>query len=720
MGREDGLPGNEINGSESRLAGELYQQAREPVYRGILSTNQRAGWPGSRTDGEGKVLELRDIKGLGAARLEALGGAGITTVRDLLLALPAGYKDTVHTVPVSELRPGQEACVEGWLKGTPKLARFSGKTMVTAVLEDDTGSVQLRWFNQPWMKDQLSREGPLLLYGRCGAYQGKKTMISPSVERERALVPRYRTPASIPQKTYAGFVRAALEHAGEVLSETLADQTLLRNGLMGLEAAVRQAHRPADQALLAQARRRFAFEDLLLYQAAVSAVMSTGRKGVPLSFPDGEADRYWESLPFPPTNAQRRVLSQIGEDLRKDKPMSRMVQGDVGCGKTAIAFGAVYLAFRAGCQTALMAPTEILARQHLESAEKTLAPLGVRCGLLTGHLKAKERAQALESIRNGEWDLVIGTHALISRDVEYARLGLIVTDEQHRFGVTQRRTLALKAEEEPHTLVMSATPIPRSLALVMYGDLELSVVDELPPGRTPVSTRIVPEDKREGLYRFICEEAQQGRQTYIVCPLVEESDALDVPSAQETYAFLCGGPLKTLRLGLTYGSQKQEEKERTIAAFAAGELDVLVSTTVIEVGVNVPSATVMVIESADRFGLSQLHQLRGRVGRGADRSWCFLMAAKNERLEALVRTNDGFEIAQEDLRQRGPGEMLGTRQHGVPLLKSLKEGYDVRLIEQAREEWKLLCREENAQDRRKTEQSARQMVERLTESVALN
>ena len=665
-------------------------------------------------------MELTNLKGIGAGRLQALNDAGIRSVRDLLMRLPVSYKDTAHPQMISSLRTGQLACVEGFVKETPKLARFSGKTMVSAVLTDDSGSLPLRWFNQPWMKDIIRPDQPLLLYGRVGEYRGRRVLQSPSLEKERALLAQYRPVAGIPQKTYAGFVREGLQYLDAVLSETLPAALLSRHQLMGLTEAVRTAHQPPDAAALALARRRFDFEDLLLYQAAMDRVRGSKRMGVPFSFPLDGPDRFWQSLPFPPTGAQRRVLSEIAADLREETPMSRLVQGDVGCGKTAIAFGAIYLAWLSGFQSALMAPTEILARQHFESAQKTLAPLGLSCGLLTGHMKAAEKREALETIRAGGYDVVIGTHALISPGVEHQNLGLVITDEQHRFGVRQRRTLALKADREPHTLVMSATPIPRSLALVLYGDLDLSIVDEMPPGRTPVLTRIVPEEKRPGLYDFIIREAAEGHQTYIVCPLVEESETIDVPSAQEVYASLCRGPLSSLRLGLTWGSQAQEEKEQVISAFASGKLDVLVSTTVIEVGVNVPSATVMVIESADRFGLSQLHQLRGRVGRGAVRSWCFLMGEKNDRLDALCRTNDGFEIAREDLRQRGPGELMGTQQHGIPLLPGLKEGYDVALIEETRNEWKYLQNAKAEDERSQVLEAANVIYLKTMDSVAFN
>ena len=378
--------------------------------------------------------------------------------------------------------------------------------------------------------------------------------------------------------------------------------------------------------------------------------------------------------------------------------MARMVQGDVGCGKTLIAFCALYLCVRAGGQAAMMAPTEILAAQHMQSAIEMLAPLGVTCGLLTGHMTAAERRRAREAIASGEWQVVIGTHALISEGVEFADLRLTITDEQHRFGVRQRTQLENKGDA-PHVMVMSATPIPRTLSLVLYGDLDLSTVDEMPPGRTPVRTRIVPEEKREGMYAFIRAQAAQGRQAYVVCPLVGEEDMADgdLRSAAQEQKEL-EEALAPLKIGLVHGKMNKAQKEETLGLFYAGALDVLVATTVIEVGVNVPNATVMVIEGAERFGLAQLHQLRGRVGRGAQESWCFLMAQPNERLRTLVSTNDGFVVAQKDLELRGAGEFFGTRQHGEPQMPALMLTSDVRLLEKTREVFLEISRNDRYTD----------------------
>lgn len=671
------------------------------------------------------MMALSELKGLGKARLEALDKAGIHSMADLLLTLPQRYQDTSSVTPLEKAAPGMEICVSGYPKAAPRLSRFKGMSSVTLRLCDETGSIPVVWFNQPWLQNQINPEEPLTLYGRIDRdKQGRIRMMSPIRVQERGILPVYRALGGIPPKTMRELMKQALSQLEDCCPETLPEILRIKYQLCERNFALRQAHFPESREFLQIALRRLSFEGMLLYQAAAASLRGERTEGIQISAEEEKCDSYWQSLPFPPTNAQRRVLSEIAKDLSAPHAMGRMVQGDVGCGKTALAFGAIYLAAKAGYQSALMAPTEILARQHLESAKKTLEPLGISCGLLLGGMRVKERREALQKISSGEWQCVIGTHALISEGVEYHHLGLVITDEQHRFGVRQRRLLSRKAEngeeKAPNSLVLSATPIPRTLALVLYGDLDLSIVDELPPGRTPVKTRIVPEEKREGLYDFIRKEAAMGRQSYIVCPLVEESEAIDARSAQETYAELSMGPLSDLRLGLTFGEQEAAEKDETIGKFSRGELDVLISTTVIEVGVNVPSATVMVIENADRFGLSQLHQLRGRVGRGAKESWCFLMAAPNERLKTLCETNDGFVIAKKDLEIRGPGDFLGTRQHGDTLIPGMALGADVQMLEETTNCLKWIRSPGYEEEWQALKESARAAFARVMEDVAMN
>ncbi len=669
-------------------------------------------------------MELSELKGIGKVRLDTLRDAGILTLTDLLLTLPIRYQDTSVITPLSGLAPGNEVCVAGYPKAAPRLSRFRGLTSVTLRLCDDTGSIPVTWFNQPWLQSQLKPDAFLMLWGKADLdRQGRLRIVSPQIVKERGILPVYRALSGIPPKAMRDILRQALEQLEDCCPETLPDRLRSRYGLCERNFALRQAHFPDTRENLAIALRRLSFEGILLYQAAVTAMRGERTRGIIIPASREECEAYWSSLPFAPTGAQKRVLLEIAQDLQSPQAMGRLVQGDVGCGKTALAFGAMTIAAHAGFQSALMAPTEILARQHYENAQKILGPLGISSGLLLGGMRTKERREALENIANGKWQAVIGTHALISEGVEYRRLGLVITDEQHRFGVRQRRLLSKKAaeaDEKANELVMSATPIPRTLALILYGDLDISVVDELPPGRTPVKTRIVPEDKREGLYSFIRREAAGGRQTYIVCPLVEESDVIDAHSAQETYAALCTGPLRDLRLGLTWGEQDAAEKEETIRRFSSGELDVLVSTTVIEVGVNVPSATVMVIENAERFGLSQLHQLRGRVGRGAKESWCFLMAAPNERLKTLCETNDGFQIAQRDLELRGPGDFLGTRQHGDTLIPGMALGADVRMLEESSQCLKWLRSPGQEEEMERILRAAREMYARKMDDIAMN
>ena len=633
-------------------------------------------------------MELTDLKGVGKTRLESLRAAGILSLRDLLFFLPSGYKDTTVLTEISDLVPGETAAVMGYFKNKPRLSRFKGLTSVTASLWDETGHIECVWYNQPWMAQNLAAKEQVLLYGRVEERRGKRQMMNASLEGAPGIMPVYKPITGVPGKVMRGLVQIALSQVDDTCPETLPNGLRLRYQLCEKNYAIRQAHFPDSREALQSARRRLSFEQMLFYQAALGLLRERKERGVSFSVAASQIEDFWRSLPFEATSAQRRVLQEITADLAAPAPMARLVQGDVGSGKTALAFGALYLSVLHGYQGALMAPTEILARQHLKSAREILEPLGIKCGLLLGGMKAAERREALAAIQNGVWQVVIGTHALISEGVEYYRLGLVITDEQHRFGVRQRTALSQKGtvqdgELAPNVLVLSATPIPRTLALILYGDLDLSLVDELPPGRTPVTTRIVPEEKREGMYGFLRSEAAAGRQAYIVCPLVEESEALaDVKAAQTQYAELVKGPLKGLRVGLTYGKQPPLEKEQTLEAFASGELQVLVATTVIEVGVNVPNATIMVIEDAQRYGLSQLHQLRGRVGRGSQQSWCFLLAEPNERLKTLTATNDGFEIARKDLQLRGPGEFFGTRQHGAPILPGLTVDGDVQLLDE--------------------------------------
>ncbi len=670
-------------------------------------------------------MELSDLKGLGPSRLERLRAMGIASLRDLLYFLPLRYEDRETARPVRELGEGASA-VRGTVAEKPKIAYFHGLSRVTAVLRDAAGdALPLCWFNEPWMTQQLPVGKEILLFGRVAVKNGRRQMQNPVLVTEPGWTPVYRPVKGIPAKTLRGMIREALEGADECCPETLPLSFRERHGLTDLRTALRQTHFPDSLERLKEARRRISFENMLMYLTGVAMRRDEAQPGWAMELDPADAEAFWEKMPFAPTGAQRRVLREIADDLGRDRAMSRLVQGDVGCGKTALAFGAICLAHGAGFQSAMMAPTEILARQHYEAAVSLLEPFGIRCRLLMGSTKAKERRETLRELADGTCGAVFGTHALISAGVEYRRLGLAVTDEQHRFGVRQRSRLQEKGigedQKAPHVLVMSATPIPRSLALILYGDLDLSVVDEMPPGRVPVKTRLVPEEKRRDMYRFLREQIARGRQAYVVCPLVEDSEALDeVRSAKALYAELTGDVLKDLRVGLTWGAQKSDEKAEVLRRFSEGALDVLVATTVIEVGVNVPNAAVMVIENAERYGLSQLHQLRGRVGRGGGESWCFLLSSSGRKLRVLCETNDGFAVAQKDLEIRGPGDLMGTRQSGEALQGFLLDG-DTRLLDEAARAVRELMEDPLLEEERTAvERAARRFFEEKEIRVALN
>ncbi len=629
-------------------------------------------------------MELTELAGIGPVRAETLRAMGIFSLRDLLYTLPVRYEDHSAVSPCGTKKEGP-VLVAGTLVQDPKLSFYHGLKKVTAAVEDSTGRMPVCWYNMPWIACELKAGQEVRLYGRLSVKNGRRVLQNPKFALpDEGLVPVYRAMKGFPAKSFRKLIQSALENVDDCCPETLPTSFRVRNHLCELNYAIRQAHFPDSLTALQIARRRLSFEQILLYLVYVTLAGSSKKPGFPFTVPAEAPDAYWDSLPFEPTSAQKKVLQDIAADLRKDTAMSRLVQGDVGCGKTAVAFGAISLAKAAGYQASMMAPTEILAVQHYENAVKTLGPLGVRCRLLTGSTKVKERKAILKELKDNECDALFGTHALISRDVEYGRLGLVITDEQHRFGVNQRTNLQLKGKTPdavPHVLVMSATPIPRTLALILYGDLDLSVIDELPKGRQPVKTRLVPEAKREGMYGFLRNEVAKGRQAYIVCPLVEEDDDQhELRSAKALFESLQENELKGLRIGLTWGSQKAEDKDRVLHQFSEGLYDVLVSTTVIEVGVNNPNATIMIIENAERYGLSQLHQLRGRVGRGREESWCFLFAEPSDKLQVFCSTNDGFVIAQKDLELRGPGDLIGTRQSGEAGSSMLFT--DVRLLDE--------------------------------------
>ena len=646
------------------------------------------------------------LPGVGPARAKALARLGLTTVGDLLGYYPRDYEDRRKSATIASAPAQVPGCLTGMVAEPPRLNRVrKGLELVKVRLVDDTGSLTATFFNQAYLKDALRTGETYVCFGKVEGEGPRRQMTNPVCERaDRVrftgrILPVYPLTHGVSNNLLAGLTLRCVEECAGQVEESLPHGLRQAHQLAGAEFAVRNVHFPADEDALAVARRRLIFEELFCLTCGMALLRTRRDKAAGFAFAPFPEEDFLNLLPFSLTGAQRRVMGEMTADLTSGTPMNRLVQGDVGSGKTMLAAWGAWLAAKNGYQCALMAPTELLAEQHCRSLSPLLEGAGLRVGLLTGAVKGKARKQLYAALERGGLDLVIGTHALLSEGVTFANLGLVVTDEQHRFGVGQRAALAAKAAGQPHVLVMSATPIPRTLALIIYGDLDVSVVDELPPGRSPVETYVVGEDKRQRMYNFVRRLVGEGRQAYIVCPAVEEETAPSVgrgdpgdPAALKaavTYAeSLRTRVFPDLRVGLVHGRMKSREKDAVMTAFAAGELDVLVSTTVIEVGVDVPNAALMIVENADRFGLSQLHQLRGRVGRGKHQSYCVLVTStrsqdSRERLRVLSKTNDGFQIAEEDLRLRGPGDFFGSRQHGLPQLGIADLAGDMRVLKEA-------------------------------------
>ena len=647
------------------------------------------------------VLRLADrldtLPGIGPARARGLEKLGLVTVEDLLRCYPRSYEDRRKFSTVAAAPVDIPVCLELLVAEPPRLSRIrKGLELVKARLVDDTGSLTATFFNQTYMKDALRPGETYIVYGKVEGPPGRRQMTNPVCERSDrvrftgCILPVYALTHGISNNLLAGLARRCVDECAGQMEEVLPGPLRREHALAAAEFACRNIHFPRDEEALELARRRLIFEELF-YLTCGMTLLRTRRDeaaGVPFTIPPVE--EFLALLPFPLTGAQRRVMDEIAADVSAGPPMNRLVQGDVGSGKTMVAAYGAWLAAKNGRQCALMAPTELLAEQHFRSLAPLLEQASLRVGLLTGAVKGRARKELLAALAAGELDLLIGTHALLSEGVDYADLGLVITDEQHRFGVAQRAALSAKARRPPHVLVLSATPIPRTLSLVIYGDLDVSVIDELPPGRTPVQTFVVGEDKRQRMYGFVRKLVGEGRQAYIVCPAVEEGEdeGAGLKAAASYARSLQTEVFPDLRVGLVHGKMKPREKDAVMTAFAGGELDVLVSTTVIEVGVDVPNAALMVVENADRFGLSQLHQLRGRVGRGKHQSYCVLVTSTRNpdsraRLKVLTKTTDGFQIAEEDLKLRGPGDFFGQRQHGLPQLRIADLAGDMRVLKEA-------------------------------------
>ena len=638
---------------------------------------------------------VRYLKGVGPKTAERFEKLGIVTLADLLCHYPRRYIDFSKPYSIAQAPADTECVVKAEVFAKPGGRILpGGRRMERITAGDDVSSLEITWFNNPYAAQKLQLGQEYYFQGIVTGGMLRRQMVNPQVRTAGQIKASpfeavYPQTEGLTSNAIAKCVRQLLPHA-ELLPDPLPPEMLTKYRLLSKADAVRAIHCPATEEQAYAARRRLIYEELLVLQLGIGRMKNRGAAatGAPMQLADPSL--FWASLPFSPTGAQRRAVSEILADMAGETSMNRLLQGDVGSGKTLVAAAAIWACIRAGYQAALLAPTEILAAQHAEGLNRMLAPFGMRVALLTGGMKAAARRTTLAAIRNDEADLVVGTHAILSEGVEFARLGLAVIDEQHRFGVRQRGMLAEKAAN-PHLLVMSATPIPRTLGLLIYGDLDISILDELPPGRTPVKTRCITGKKRRDLYHFLDQEIGRGRQVYLVCPAIEDVPDGGLNAVKSYYEDIAKALLPERRVGLMHGKLKPKEKAAVMEDFKAGRLDALVSTTVIEVGVDVPNASVMVIENAERYGLSALHQLRGRVGRGAAESWCFLVSDNQsenvqKRLKFLCSTTDGFAVAQYDLETRGPGDFFGSRQHGLPTLQIADLMNDTRTLHAAQAE----------------------------------
>ena len=672
---------------------------------------------------------VRYLKGVGPKTAERFEKLGILTLSDLLCHYPRRYLDFSKPYSIAEAPADTECVVKAEVFAKPGGRILpGGRRMERITAGDDVSSLEITWFNNPYAAQKLELGQEYYFQGIVTGGMLRRQMVNPQV-RTDAQVKSSPFEAVYPQtegltsSAIAKCVRQLLPHA-ELLPDPLPSEMLKKYRLLSKADAVRAIHCPATEEEAFAARRRLIYEELLVLQLGIGRMKNHGAASTGAPMKKADASPFWESLPFPPTGAQRRAVEEILTDMSGETSMNRLLQGDVGSGKTLVAAAAIWACIRAGYQAALLAPTEILASQHAENLNRLLSPFGMRVALLTGGMKAAARRTTLAAIRDDEADLIVGTHAILSEGVEFARLGLAVVDEQHRFGVRQRGLLAEKAAN-PHLLVMSATPIPRTLGLLMYGDLDISILDELPPGRKPVKTRCITGKKRADLYGFLDREIDSGRQVYIVCPAIEDAGGSGLNAVKSYYEDIAKAYLPDRRVGLMHGKLKPKEKAEVMDDFKSGRLDALVSTTVIEVGVDVPNATVMVIENAERYGLSALHQLRGRVGRGAAESWCFLVSdnaseSVQKRLKFLCSTSDGFAVAQYDLETRGPGDFFGSRQHGLPTLQIADLMNDTRTLHAAQSEAVALLAEDPLLERPEHALLARQVEQMFDKAGTMN
>ena len=650
---------------------------------------------------------LEQIKGVGPKTAQALAAAGLKTISDALDFLPRAYDDYSTAVNIADLQPGKVTVKARCESVSTRIVR-RGLRITTAVLADKSGKVKAVWFNQPYRETQLKSDAEFIFSGQFGMQYNRYQINNPSVELAKEVAkttmenasgiqPVYKSIKNIRPKTVQDLMKN-IRPIMDFLPETLPENIIRRQKLVSRSEAVKFLHAPKTHEEISRGRERLAFEELfeMILAAQFNKQEQTRLTGWKIPFNKSVVKNFVDQLPFPLTNAQRRAAWQILQDLESDHPMNRLLQGDVGSGKTVVAGLVAAEVAKAGFQTAIMAPTEILAQQHAKTLDDLLSPFGVSVALLTGHVKGAARSQLLDNLASGNIDVVVGTHALIQEKVAYHKLGFAVIDEQHRFGVKQRQALLEKSDFMPHLLSMTATPIPRSLALTLYGELDISILDELPSGRQPIQTKIWSPASAPKLYESIENELAKGRQAYVICPLIDDNPDNDKKSVEAEYNKLSKTIFSHRRVGLLHGKLPAEEKAEVMQKFADGELDMLVSTTVVEVGVNVSNATVMLIENADNFGLSQLHQLRGRVGRGKHQSFCHLMMSghdkPSQRLREIEKSQDGFYLAEVDLKLRGPGEIYGKMQHGDLNLK-IASLADTALIARAQAEAERFVKE---------------------------
>ena len=634
------------------------------------------------------------LRGIGPAKAKLFENLNIFTLRDLICHFPRGYEDRTKLVPIASLEPDIPACFRAMVMNTPRTNHIrKGLDLTRVQVADHSGRLTVTFFNNKYAAEQLQYGREYIFYGAVSGDFVGYNMTNPVFESPesapvttRRILPIYPLTAGLTNAAVLKAVRQALavcDPPAEVLPESVRQ----RYGILPAERAYQAIHEPATMAEAEQAKKRLIFEEFFIFSAGLALIRASRAEKKAEAYRDTDLTDFHRALPFTLTGAQRRAVEDILKDFRSGAPMNRLVQGDVGSGKTMVAAAAAYCAARNGRQSALMAPTEILAEQHFSSLNKLFEPMGITVALLTGSMTAKQKRIVRQRLEEGDVQLIVGTHALLTDATVFRNLGLVIADEQHRFGVAQRSKLSAKGED-PHLLVMSATPIPRTLALLMYGDLEVSILDERPPGREEVDTFLVNESYRARINAFIRKHVSEGHQCFVVCPAVEENEELGVKAATVWAETLQQTVFPDLRIALLHGQMKGAEKEAVMASFAKGEADVMVATTVIEVGVDVPNATLMVIEDADRFGLSQLHQLRGRVGRGSAKSYCILTSRNRnpetlQRLKALCKTTDGFKIAEEDLKLRGPGDFFGSRQSGLPAFRVADLSFDLATLKEA-------------------------------------